>query len=223
MSSRVQSMARSACCIAGRHRPRTPGSVTSSGRGRSPRPIRSIASRTAATAASVTSLRYRLPFDALRIGKVRVAQMSPASISPLASSTVTPHSRSPCCTAQSSADGPRSPSMPGCTTRQRCRRHTDSGMARFRKGATISSGRASATASSVTRSLTSSSSVRSWPSRASSAQSRCVRLLNAWLRMRTRISRSAAAARRRASRRCGGRRSACPSARSGADPRSPRR
>ena len=92
-----------------------------------------------------------------------------------------------------------------------------------RNGATISSGRASATASSVTRSLTSSSSVRSWPSRASSAQRRCVRLLNAWLRMRTRISRSAAAARRRASRRCGGRRSACPSARSGADPRSPRR
>ena len=88
--------------------------------------------RTHVTAASVTSWRYRLDFAASRIGKETDAQMSPASISPLASSAVTPHSLSPRRIAQSSAEGPRSPRMPGWITIQRCFRQTDSGIARLR-------------------------------------------------------------------------------------------
>jgi hypothetical protein len=91
-----------------------------------------MAAFTARTAASVTSLRYRLDFFAARMGKVSLAHTGPASISASAWSTVTPHSASPFRIAQSSADGPRSPTMPGCTTRQTCSRQIGSGMARRR-------------------------------------------------------------------------------------------
>ena len=73
--------------------------------------------------------------------KVRVAQTSPPSTTPLASSTVTPHSSIPSSIAQSSDDGPRSPRGPGCTTRQRYLRHTVSGMKVLSMGQTIRSGR----------------------------------------------------------------------------------
>jgi hypothetical protein len=64
-------------------------------------------------AASITSFLYRLLLLAARIGKVDVAQMSPESMTALACSSVTPHSASLTRMAQSSADGPRSPMMPG--------------------------------------------------------------------------------------------------------------
>ena len=77
----------------------------------------SSASNSAWTAASVTSLRYRLLLREGRMGKLIEAQMSPASISPLAWRMVTPHSCSSFRMAQSSAEGPRSPVMPGWMTR----------------------------------------------------------------------------------------------------------
>ena len=70
-----------------------------------------------------------------------MAQTSPPSTSPLASSTVTPHSRIPSSIAQSSDDGPRSPFGPGCTIRQRCVVQIDSGIIVLSIGQTISSGR----------------------------------------------------------------------------------
>jgi hypothetical protein len=100
---------------------------------------------------------------------------------------VTPHSDAPSRIAQSSDDGPRSPGGPGCTTRQRWRLQIDSGIARLRNGATITSGRYSATASSLVASLTSNSIDTSWPSRVSSTYSRCVRLLKLWVRNRMRM------------------------------------
>ena len=69
---------------------------------------------------------------AARSGNVSVAQIGPASISASACSTVTPHSLACSWIAQSSADGPRSPTMPGCTIRQVCFFQIDSGIARRR-------------------------------------------------------------------------------------------
>ncbi len=85
----------------------------------------------------------------LRIGKLRVAQMSPASASASACRTVAPHSAIPSSSAQSSEEGPRSPRGPGCTTRQRWSRHTDSGMNFLSIGHTISSGCSLTTAASI--------------------------------------------------------------------------
>ena len=75
---------------------------------------------TASIAARRTSWRYRLLLPVARVRNVRAAQTSPPSTSPVASSTVTPHSAISSSIAQSSEDGPRSPLGPGCTTRQRC-------------------------------------------------------------------------------------------------------
>ena len=90
-----------------------------------------------------------LPLPAARIGKLRVAQTAPASKSPFASRTVTPHSRSPSSIAQSSEEAPRSPSGPGWTTRQRWLAQIDSGIRFFSIGQTISSGACVATAASM--------------------------------------------------------------------------
>jgi hypothetical protein len=76
-------MARSDWRIGGRARMR--GSSAGSGLGAKPgSPSRATASRTARTAASVTSLRYRLDFFAARIGNAALAQTGPASNSPSA-------------------------------------------------------------------------------------------------------------------------------------------
>ena len=129
-----------------------------------------------------------LALGAARIGNSRVAQIGPASICASACSTVTPHSASPLRIAQSSADGPRSPTMPGCTMSVRCRRQIDSGTARLRKGATITSGANSATASSATESAMSNSTETSCPSSRNSANRRWVRLLKLWVSSRMRMS-----------------------------------
>ena len=87
--------------------------------------------------------------------------------------------------AQSSAEGPRSPGTPGCTTKQGMADQSDSGMARFRKGAMTRSGFASATASAVTASFTSYSMTTSCPASSSSMNRRCARPLKAWVSTRT--------------------------------------
>ena len=201
LSSRAQAMVRSACRMSGRARPRAGGCKDAGACARSPAAMRCRVSSSTATAACVTSLRYRLLLVASRIAKPTLAHTGPASNSPLASIAVTPQSASPSRIAQSSADGPRSPATPGWMTMQRTRCHTASGMRRLRKGATISSGCHSATASSVTRSLMSNSTVTSCPACVSSLCRRCARLLKACVRNRMRIdrrafSRCAAAARR---------------------------
>src|SRR6202167_2021267 len=76
----------------------------------------------------------------MRIGNEALAQTGPASQSATASSIVTPQVSTPRRIAQSSADGPRSPGGPGCTMRQRHRRQTDAGIARFKNGARTTSG-----------------------------------------------------------------------------------
>jgi hypothetical protein len=73
-----------------------------------------------------------LDFFAARSGNTALAQTGPASISASACSTVTPHSASPAWIAQSSAEGPRSPTIPGWTMRQTWRFQIDSGIARRR-------------------------------------------------------------------------------------------
>ena len=105
-------------------------------------------------------------------GSSRVAQTSPASTSPLASSTVTPHSRIPSSIAQSSDDGPRSPLGPGCTTRQRCFAQIDSGIIFLSIGHTISCGRCSLTAASIAAAESTTATVTSWPSSVSAIQAR---------------------------------------------------
>ena len=83
---------------------------------RAPRPPAATAvtaSRTASIAARRTSCRYRLLLPASRVRNVRAAQTRPPSTSPVASSTVTPHSAISSSIAQSSEDGPRSPFGPG--------------------------------------------------------------------------------------------------------------
>lgn len=74
-------------------------------------------------------------------GQATVAHTSPASISALAWSTVTPHRAAPSWTARSREDGPRSPTGPGWTMRQVWADHTSSGRADVSIGATSRSGR----------------------------------------------------------------------------------
>ena len=118
--------------------------------------------------------------------KVRVAHTSPASSSPLASSTVTPHSRIPSSIAQSSDDGPRSPRGPGCTIRQRWLAQIDSGISVFSIGHTISCGRCSPTAASIAAAESTTATATSWPSSVSAIHARWLRLLCADTRKRTR-------------------------------------
>ena len=141
VESELQSIARSGCRINGRGRPTTLGSPWSTGSATGPPAATAdTASRTASIAARRTSWRYRLLFPASRVGNVRDAQTQPPSTSPVASSTVTPHSAISSSIAQSSEDGPRSPRGPGCTIRQRCLLQTDSGMIDLSIGQRISSG-----------------------------------------------------------------------------------
>ena len=74
---------------------------------------RESASTTASVAASVTSRRYKLDLVAARMAKGRQARTGPASSSSTARSTVTPHWLTRSISAQSRAEGPRSPGMPG--------------------------------------------------------------------------------------------------------------
>ena len=135
--------------------------------------MRASAARTALTAPSVTSLRYRLLLHAAAHRK-RCAAPDRARVE---LRLRLQHGHAPAVSprkiAQSSADGPRSPGGPGCTMRHRCRCQSDAGIARFKNGARITSGFHSSTASLVTRSWMSSSTDNSWPSCASSTYSRC--------------------------------------------------
>ena len=114
VSSRPQSIARSACFISGRKRPRTDGSPGSNGVGIE------VAGRIPFNRLQ-HGLRRRLGdprcdtgwIFAARSGNASLAQIGPASISASACSTVTPHSGHCSWIAQSSADGPRSPTIPG--------------------------------------------------------------------------------------------------------------
>src|SRR5664279_1876149 len=117
--------------------------------------------------------------------------MSPASKLALASINVVPHVARPSRIAQSRAAGPRSPTGPGCTIKQRTLRHTASGMARRRNGAITSSGRNKRTASAALASLTSSSTESSWPRSASSTWMRWVSALKLVASNRMRIVPSA--------------------------------
>lgn len=137
----------------------------------------------------------------MRKGKLTCAQTSPPSISALACKTVTPHSASPSSMAQSSAEGPRSPTIPGCTTKHTCCCQIEAGIARFKKGATIRSGLNKATASSLTESAISSSTDTKCPHPRNATKSRCVRLLKLCAKKRMRmISRYVATARPTANR-----------------------
>ena len=132
---------------------------------------------------------YRLLFRARACGTFatprwgrRPSRRSPAGLSP-----PTRHLGS---IAQSSEDGPRSPLMPGCTIRQRCLRHTDSGMIALSIGRTISSGVWRATAArSPARVQTSTETA--WPRSVRATKTRWLRLLWAETRKRIRSGRSA--------------------------------
>ena len=102
------------------------------------------------------------------MAKVRVAHTWPASKSPSASSTTTPHSEAPVSIAQSSEEGPRSPIGPGWTTRQRVERQIDSGMSFLSIGQTISSGSCLATAASISAPDPTTATSTPWPSAVSS-------------------------------------------------------
>src|ERR1700758_5758720 len=92
-----------------------------------------------------------------------VSQMSPASASSAASSTVTPPSSMPSSIAQSSEDGPRSPCGPGCTTRQVYLLQTDSGMNCLSIGHTTRSGSWALTDVSISSGESTTCTVTSWP------------------------------------------------------------
>src|SRR5688572_8260645 len=114
--------------------------------------------------------------------------MSPPSTSSDASSTVTPQRSAPSSIAQSSDDGPRSPTGPGCTIRQRCRLVIEGGMIAFSIGQTISSGWWRATAASISRAVETTATEISWPSSERAIWVRWLRLLWAETRKRMRIA-----------------------------------
>ena len=121
-----------------------------------------------------------------RSGNSRVAHTRPASNSPLASSTVTAHSRAPSSIAQSSDDGPRSPIGPGCTIRHRCRDQIGSGIIRFKNGHTISPGWCSATAASISASESTTATATSCPNSVNATHARWLRPLCAETKNRMR-------------------------------------
>jgi len=182
-------MRRSCWRIKGCKLPRTPPALarSASGAGCPSRSNLAIASCSAQSAAAVTAPRYKLLFFALRIANCACAHTSPPSMSSLACSTVTPHVNSPLMIAQSSADGPRSPTMPGCSTRHTWRCQIAAAIARFRKGAMIRSGWNNATASRLTESAMSNSTDTRWPLLRSATNRRCVKLLKAWARNKMRM------------------------------------
>ena len=132
----------------GRRRPGAPAASTGSGVNPG-REAFSTTSWTSSTAASVTGPAYRtlLRGGSAGSGKLRLAQTGPASISSTADSAVTPHSGAASVIAQSSDDGPRSPTGPGWMITVGRARHTSSGTRSRRKGQTISSGSRASTAS----------------------------------------------------------------------------
>ncbi len=91
---------------------------------------------------------------------------------------------------------------PGCTTRQRCRVQTVSGMIVLSIGQTISSGAWRATAASMAAPESTTSTATRWPSSVSATRTRWLRLLWAEARNRIRSGRSPA---ERAERHAGGR------------------
>ena len=122
----------------GRRRPGAPAASTGSGVNPG-REAFSTTSRTSSTAASVTGPAYRtlLRGGSAGSGKLRLAHTGPASISSTADSAVTPHSGAASVIAQSSDDGPRSPTGPGWMITVGRARHTSSGTRSRRKGQTI--------------------------------------------------------------------------------------
>ena len=112
-----------------------------------------------------------------RMRNLRVSQMSPASASSTASSTVTPHSSMPSSIAQSSELGPRSPWGPGCTTRQVYLRHTDSGMNCLSIGHTTRSGLCASTEASMISGESTTWTVTSCPISVRAMYARWLRLL----------------------------------------------
>ena len=84
-----------------------------------------------------------------------------------------PNGSTPSWIAQSSEDGPRSPTGPGWTIRQVCADHTSAGMAVLSIGATIRSGASRRTASAQTdRRQSASPTATVWPRSRSSAWTR---------------------------------------------------
>ena len=156
--------------ISGRARPPPPARPDSHPSGADPAAIASTASNNPCTAAWRTSWRYTLLFPTSRTRKLRVAHTSPASNSPLAASTVTPHSRIPNSIAQSNDDGPRSPTGPGCTTKHWQADQIDSGINRCKNGHTINSGRCSATAASIPAAPSTTATLTSWPTSVNATQ-----------------------------------------------------
>jgi len=135
------------------------------------------ASSTASSAASATSVRYSELFERRGTGNSTLAQMSPASISAFACSTVTPQRVAPSMIAQSSEEGPRSPLGPGWTMKQGRADQMSAGIAVVSIGAMIRSGSRRRTASRMTWSPSASSTATWCPRSASSAWTRWVMLL----------------------------------------------
>ena len=111
-------------------------------------------------------------------GKLRLAQTGPASISSTADSAVTPHSGAASVIAQSSDDGPRSPTGPGWMITVGRARHTSSGTRSRRKGQTIRSGSRASTARRTVSSSTACCHATTCPARRSSTHTRWVSPLN---------------------------------------------
>ena len=85
-------------------------------------------------------MRYTELFEQLGIVNSALAQISPASISAFACSTVTPQRPAPAMIAQSREDGPRSPLGPGWTMKQERADQMSAGMAVVSIGAMTRSG-----------------------------------------------------------------------------------
>ena len=88
----------------------------------------------------MTSVRYTELFEQRGIVNSTLAQMSPASISAFACSTVTPQRPAPSMIAQSREDGPRSPRGPGWTMKHGRADQTSAGIAVVSIGAMTRSG-----------------------------------------------------------------------------------
>jgi hypothetical protein len=158
---RSQSNARSGCRIAGRIMvPGTSVGMVSIGTGRNAGSA--ALTRTScmhSMAASATGPLYSADLRGGAAGSenVRVAQIGPASISSTACRAVTPQVRAPSVIAQSSDDGPRSPTGPGwmITVRQCCQ--ISAGTRSFRNGQRIRSGRVARTLSIISSAVVASS------------------------------------------------------------------
>ena len=102
-------------------------------------------------------MRYTELFEPRGIANSALDQMSPASISAFAWSTVTPQRPVPLMIAQSSEEGPRSPGGPGWTMKQGRDDQMSAGIAVVSIGAMTRSGSKRRTASRITSSPSASS------------------------------------------------------------------